>query len=307
MWGYVELLGRNLIGYGNHPPDIIWPNGSRVAVSLVINFEEGSELQIGDGDDMSESIGEVISVVENSKRDFGQEQIFAYGMRVGLWRFLRSLEDSGAPATFYFCGKAIQRAPANARAVVDAGHEAACHGWRWRPHSDYHSSNAEKNDLLNCVSTMRELFGSGPEGFFCRGSESEWTRSLLSDLGFSYTSNAFDDDLPYYDSSGLLVLPYNLDCNDMKFFHPNGFVRAGDMIDYVKDAVQQLLIEAKHGKSSTLSIGYHLRISGRPARFKAFSAITEYLTGLSDRVWLAKRIDIANHFKQQSPQPEVEH
>ncbi|MDB4222550.1 hypothetical protein N9850_02170 [Granulosicoccus sp.] len=151
------------------------------------------------------------------------------------------------------------------------------------------------------MTTMRDICGAEPAGFFCRGSESQWTRSLLSELGFSYTSNAFDDDLPYYDSNGLIVLPYNLDCNDMKFFHPNGFIHAGDMIDYVKDAVEQLLIEARHGKSSTLSIGYHLRISGRPARFKAFSQITEFLSELSDQVWLAKRVDIANHFKEIIP------
>ena len=297
----LKSMERDLIGYGNQPPDIVWPNGARVAIAIAINFEEGAELQVGDGDKQSERIGEVLSVVENAKRDLGQEQIFGYGMRVGLWRFLRSLETTSIPATFLFCGRAMQRAPENAKAVVDAGHEAACHGWRWRPHSDYNDINAEKTDLLQCMTTMREICGTDPTGFFCRGSESPWTRSLLSDLGFSYTSNAFDDDLPYYDANGLVVLPYNLDCNDMKFFHPNGFTHADDMIKYVKDAVEQLLIEATQGRSSTLTIGYHLRISGRPARFKAFTEITEFLSQLGDQVWLAKRINIANHFKENIP------
>lgn len=293
---------RDLVGYGNQPPDIVWPNGARVAVSVVINFEEGAELQVGDGDTVSERIGEVTSVVEAAKRDQGQEQLFAYGMRVGLWRFLNTLKENNLPATFYMCGQAMQRAPQNAAAIIDAGHEAACHGWRWRPHSDYNNREDEKNELKQCISTMHQIAGCRPTGFFCRGSESPWTRSILADLGFTYTSNAFDDDLPYYDSTGLVVLPYNLDTNDMKFYHPNGFVLAQHMIDYVKEAIHQLLIEAEHGRSSTLSIGYHLRITGRPARFRAFSEITNFLQSLGDQVWLARRTDITAHFKQRYPQ-----
>lgn len=297
----IDSDARDLVGYGNNPPDIIWPNGARVAISLVVNFEEGSESQVGDGDETSERVGEVLSVVEPSKRDYGQEQIFAYGMRVGLWRFLDCLNNSKLPATFYFCGKAIQRAPDNALAVVAAGHEAACHGWRWRPHSDYNSRAEEEQDLVNCINTMNDITGCKPTGFFCRGSESPWTRSLLEDLGFSYTSNAFDDDLPYYDPNGFVVLPYNLDTNDMKFFHPNGFSTAQELIDYVKDAVMQLLVEAEQGKSSTLSIGYHLRITGRPARFRAFSEVVSFLEGLGDQIWVAQRADIASSFKDQLP------
>ncbi|MFK8083801.1 MAG: polysaccharide deacetylase family protein [Granulosicoccus sp.] len=296
-----DSISRDLVGYGASPPKVVWPNGSRVAVSLVVNFEEGSESQVGDGDDHSERVGEVLSVVESSKRDYGQEQIFAYGMRVGLWRFLDCLSHHSLPATFYFCGKAIQRAPDNARAVVEAGCEAACHGWRWRPHSDYNNREEEKIDLIKCVDTMHSIIGNKPTGFFCRGSESPWTRTLLEELDFSYTSNAFDDDLPYYDTNGFMVLPYNLDTNDMKFFHPNGFATAQEMIDYVKDAVAQLLDEAKQGKSSTLSIGYHLRISGRPARFRAFSEIVSFLEGLGDQVWVAQRDQIAASFRNQYP------
>lgn len=299
----IDSVGRDLVGYGNTPPRIIWPNGARVAISLVVNFEEGSESQVGDGDSQSERVGEVLSVVEQSKRDYGQEQIFAYGMRAGLWRFLDCLDSNTLPATFYFCGKAVQRAPENAKAVVAAGHEAACHGWRWRPHSDYNNRDDEKHDLIKCINTMDDIMGCKPTGFFCRGSESRWTRSLLEELGFTHTSNAFDDDLPYYDTNGFIVLPYNLDTNDMKFFHPNGFATAQELIDYVKDAVTQLLVEAKRGKSSTLSIGYHLRISGRPARFRAFSEIVSFLDSLGDQVWVAQRADIAASFKDQcSPQ-----
>lgn len=292
---------RDLIGYGGTPPDILWPNGARVAVSVVVNFEEGAENQTGDGDATSERVGEVLSVVPDGRRDQGQEQIFAYGSRVGLWRFLEALNTTQTPTTFYMCGRAVERSPQLARAIADAGHEAACHGWVWRPDADYPDAEAERTDLKRATAAIETATGQRPTGFFCRGSESDWTRQILIDEGYDYTSNAFDDDLPYHDRSGLIVVPYNLDTNDMKFFHPNGFARSAEMIEYVRDAVEQLLIEARNGKSSTLSIGFHLRITGRPARFRAVTEILEYLASLDGQIWRARRIDIARHFAAVVP------
>ena len=290
------MFDRDLVGYAGSGPEIIWPNGSRVAVSIVVNFEEGAELQVGDGDLTSESVGEILSVVPVGLRDQGQEQIFAYGTRVGLWRFLDVLKNSNISATFYMCGRAVKRSPQLASAISEAGHEAACHGWVWRPNAEYTDMDSEHKDLLRATAAIKAATGQSPLGFFCRGAESIWTRNLLAQEGYIYTSNAFDDDLPYHDNSGLIVVPYNLDTNDMKFYHPNGFVRSKEMLEYVCDAVEQLLIEAQAGKSSTLSIGFHLRISGRPARFRAVNKILEYLVGLDAQVWLARRIDIARHF-----------
>ena len=290
------MSDRDLVGYAGSGPEIIWPNGSRVAVSIVVNFEEGAELQVGDGDPTSESVGEILSVVPVGLRDQGQEQIFAYGTRVGLWRFLDVLKNTNIFATFYMCGRAVKRSPQLASAISEAGHEAACHGWVWRPNAEYTDMDSEHKDLLRATAAIKAATGQSPLGFFCRGAESTWTRNLLAQEGYIYTSNAFDDDLPYHDNSGLIVVPYNLDTNDMKFYHPNGFVRSKEMLEYVCDAVEQLLIEAQAGKSSTLSIGFHLRISGRPARFRAVNKILEYLVGLDAQVWLARRIDIARHF-----------
>ena len=287
---------RNLVGYADSKPEIIWPNGARVAVSVVVNFEEGAELQVGDGDPTSELVGEVRSVVSKGHRDLGQEQIFAYGTRVGLWRFLEVLKNTDPPATFYMCGRAVERSPQLARAISEAGHETACHGWLWRPNADYNEVDIERRDLVRASAAIKAATGQKPVGFFCRGSESSWTRQLLASEGYFYTSNAFDDDLPYHDNSGLIVVPYNLDTNDMKFFHPNGFVRSAEMVEYVCDAVEQLMYEARAGKSSTLSIGFHLRISGRPARFRAVTKILEYLADLDAQIWRARRIDIARHF-----------
>jgi peptidoglycan/xylan/chitin deacetylase (PgdA/CDA1 family) len=296
-------MTRDLIGYGGQWPNLRWPNGARLAVSVVVNLEEGAEQQVGDGDPQSERMGEVQSVVPAGVRDMGQEQIFAYGTRAGLWRMLEALDRHAVPATFLMCGRAVQRTPALARAVANARHEAAVHGWLWRPHADYTTREAEAADLSRCVEAIEQATGQRPRGFFCRGSESAWTRGLLVEQGFAYTSNAFDDDLPYRDPAhpGLLVVPYALDSNDMKFFHPNGFVRAGEMVDYVADALAVLLAEAERGRPRVLNIGYHLRIAGRPGRFRAFDGVLEQLAALGDRVWLARRGEIAEAFAAGVP------
>jgi peptidoglycan/xylan/chitin deacetylase (PgdA/CDA1 family) len=291
---------RDLRGYAGRWPELAWPNGSRLAVSVVINFEEGAEMQVGDGDPVSEGIGEVLSVVEPGSRDRGQEQIFAYGMRAGLWRVLDALDERALPATIFFCGRAVERVPELARAAVDRGHEPAVHGWRWRPHSDYRTRVEEAADLDRCVAAIESATGVRPIGFFCRGGESAWTRELLRERGFLYTSNAFDDDLPYYDHSvpggPLLVVPYALDTNDMKFFHPNGFVRSREMVEYVADALDTLIHEARRGRPRLLNVGFHLRIVGRPARFPAFQGVLDLLAAHRDEIWIARRVEIARAF-----------
>ncbi len=295
---------RDLLGYGGVWPDFAWPNGARLAVSVVVNFEEGAELQVGDGDARSEAMGEVVSVVPAGKRDQGQEQIFGYGTRAGLWRMLGALDETGLSSTFLFCGRAVERLPQLAAEVTARGHEAAVHGWRWRPHADYDTPESEAADLDRCVSVIREATGATPVGFFCRGGESPWTRELLAQRGFLYTSNGFDDDLPYWDhalSRPLLVVPYALDSNDMKFFHPNGFVRAQEMIDYVTDALDVLEAEAARGLPRLLNIGFHLRICGRPARFAAFRDILWLLAARRERLWIASRAEIAKAFARAVP------
>lgn len=302
-------MERDLLGYAGRWPDLTWPNGSRLAVSVVVNFEEGAERQVGDGDRESERIGEVISVVAPGMRDIGQEQIFAYGMRAGLWRMLEALERRRMAATFFACGQAVARVPTLAAAVARAGHEMAVHGWRWRPHADYADRDSEAADLDRCIDAIAGATGVRPAGFFCRGSESVWTRGLLAERGFAYTSNGFDDDLPYWDPATggrLLVVPYALDSNDMKFFHPNGFVRAQEMVDYAADALSTLLAEARAGKPRLLNLGFHLRIAGRPARFPAFTGILDMLAARRDEIWIATRAQIAAAFAARVPQNRPE-
>jgi len=298
---------RDLLGYRGSPPDLRWPGGVGLAVSVVLNFEEGAELQVGEGDPRSEPVGEIVSVVPPGRRDQGQESIFAYGTRAGIWRMLRALDDTGIKATIFFCGRAVERSPDLARIVVARGHEPAIHGWRWRPHADYETEVAEAADLDRCHSVIATATGVPPVGFFCRGGESPWTRKLLAERGYLYTSNAFDDDLPYWDvqsaAAPLLVVPYALDTNDMKFFHPNGFVRSREMVEYVRDALDILAEEAERGEPRLLNIGFHLRIAGRPARFAAFRDTLRLLAARRDRLWIATRAEIALAFAASVPPP----
>lgn len=296
---------RDLVGYGGQPPAVKWPGDARLAVSVVVNFEEGAESSLEAGDATAERIGEVTTIIPPGVRDIGQEQQFAYGMRVGVWRMLEVLERHQIKATFMMCGYAVQRSPAVAHRVVAAGHEPASHGWRWRPHSDFTDREAERASLVQCLEVIESITKFRPVGFFCRGSQSEFTRDLLIDLGFSYDSNALDDDLPYWATSPsgrkILAVPYALDTNDMKFFHPNGFVTAEEFVAYVKAAIDALLEEGERGFPKMLTIGFHLRIVGRPARIGAFNQILAYLKSKGNAVWIARRCDIAEFWRAQFP------
>lgn len=285
-------MTRDLVGYGGDWPDVVWPNGARLAVSVVVNFEEGAEQQVIDGDPVTETRGEVLSVVPEGRPDPGQAQIFGYGTRAGAWRMADALRRHDIRATLFACGRAAERAAPILRMLARDGHEAACHGWLWQPHANYDDPETEAADLDRAGDAIEAATGQRPVGFFCRGAESPWTRALLAERGYLYTSNGFDDDLPYRDGS-LLVVPYALDTNDMKFFHPNGFVRAGEMVEYVTDALDVLEAEAARGHTRLLNIGFHLRIVGRPGRFRAFEDILAGLAARRDRIWIAPRAEIA--------------
>lgn len=295
-------MTRDLVGYGGRWPDLVWPNGARLAVSIVVNVEEGAEQQVVDGDPASERIGEVISVVREGRPDPGQAQIFAYGTRAGAWRMADALRARALPCTLFACGRAAERAAPVLAMLAADGQEVASHGWLWRPNADYDDPATEGADLDRTADAIEAATGRRPVGFFCRGAESPWTRRLLAERGYLYTSNGFDDDLPYRDrETGLLVVPYALDANDMKFFHPNGFVRAAEMVEYVADALDVLEAEAARGLPRLLNIGFHLRIVGRPGRFKAFTGVLDEIQRRRDRLFVATRAEIARAFARAVP------
>ncbi len=295
-------MTRDLVGYGLSPPRMAWPGGAKVAVSLVVNYEEGAELSVEAGDPENERVGEVLSVVAPGRRDLGMEGVFAYGLRAGLGRFLDAFDRAGVRATFWMCGRAVERTPELAREVVRRGHEPGCHGWVWRPNADYLDPAEERAAILRATDAIEAATGVRPAGYFCRGSASPATRRLLAELGYVYDSNAFDDDLPYRcRETGLIVLPYSLDSNDMKFFHPNGFVQPGEFAGYVASALDQLVEEGARGAPKTLSVGFHLRICGRPARFRAVEMILEDLRRRGSDVWVATRREIVAAARPQLP------
>jgi peptidoglycan/xylan/chitin deacetylase (PgdA/CDA1 family) len=290
------LPARDLTGYGRDRPRPSWPGGARVAVSLVVNFEEGSELSVADGDTTGES--------GKGGWDPTADQQFAYGSRAGFRRVMNALAKHRTPATFYMCGRAIERLPELAKEAVAAGHEPACHGWRWRAHASYKDSPEERADLQRCIDVSKAVTGERPFGFFCRGNESPATRGLLRELGFLYTSNAFDDDLPYWDKSGnapLLVIPYSFDSNDMRIAKPGGFVRATEFSGYVADCLDALIAEGEAGSPKMLSIGLHLRMVGRPGHIAGLQQILAHLDKLGDKVWVTRRIDIAKFWAEHFP------
>ena len=296
---------RDLVGYGRRRPAITWPNGARVAVSLVLNFEEGAELSVEQGDGDTERFGEVASVQPPGARDLVQEQVFGFGMRVGLWRFLDAFDRHAMPVTLMMCGRAVERAPDLACEAVARGHEPAVHGWRWLAHSRYPDRESERLDIVRTREVIARTTGVAPVGFMCRGGQSPWTRDLVAELDFLYDSNALDDELPYWDRDAkprpMLVLPYGFDSNDMKFFNPNGFVRPADFSDYVAAALETLVAEGERGKSAMLTIAFHLRICGRPARFAAVEAILTGIKHYGSALWVARRRDIAGHFIAAGP------
>lgn len=298
---------RDLVGYGASAPRVAWPNGARLAVSVVVNFEEGAELCVGDGDPVNEVFGEVQSVVPPGRRDLPLEETFAYGLRAGLPRMLGALARHRVPATFMMCGRAVERSPEAARAAIAEGHEPAAHGWRWTPHVGYADPEVERADIRRCRDTIAAVTGVAPVGFMCRSSESDATRRLLAEEGFLYDSSAFDDDLPYWDAASgprpILVVPYAFDTNDMKFFHPTGFRTADEFLGYLRRALQVLLAEADAGETRLLNVGLHLRIAGRPARFWAVERFLEDLVALGPRAWVATRREIAAHWAAASPAP----
>ncbi|MBC7778599.1 MAG: polysaccharide deacetylase, partial [Proteobacteria bacterium] len=186
-----------------------------------------------------------------------------------------------------------------------AGHEPAVHGWRWRPHSDFTDADTERASIVRSVETIEQATGVRPTGFFCRGSQSPFTRDLLIDLGFGYDSNALDDDLPYWGESAtgrrILAVPYCYDTNDMKYTHPNGFVTVSEFVEYVTGAIDALLDEGRRGHPKMLTISYHLRIAGRPARIAALAHVLDHLAARRSEVWVATRGEIATFWRERFP------
>jgi allantoinase len=288
--------GRDFLGYGRDKPASRWPGDARVAVSFVVNFEEGAEFSIADGDDHNETIYEVQHRIEDLP-DLCLDSHFEYGARAGWWRVMDVLATHEVRATVSACGRAVERLPALARDAIARGHEVAAHGWRWESHAGM-SEDVERQRIACTVAAITEAAGVRPVGWHTRSASSPNTRRLLlEEGGFLYDSDAYNDDLPHTlvtSERRHIVLPYAFDTNDMQFLNTNRFGGASDFVDYVLEAFDWLYREGTSAPKM-MSVGLHLRIIGRPGRIGALERILAAMRARSG-VWIARRDDIARHW-----------
>jgi allantoinase len=297
---------RDLIGYGAHPPNPHWPNDARIAVSIVLNYEEGGEYSVLHGDDHAEFNLTDVGVHEPlpAARQLNVESAFEYGSRVGFWEIMRLLQAHQIEATVYAVGLALERNPAAAAAIAASGFEVACHGQRW---IDYHRvpESVERADMLRNIDTVTRMIGRRPVGWYT-GRQSPNTRRLVVDIGgFLYDSDAYNDDLPYWtkvSGKSHLVLPYSLDTNDSRMQRGGDFATGDDFFTYCRDAFDWLYRAGEEGRPKMMSIGLHNRLIGRPGRIGGLARLLGYMRQ-HDRVWLCTREAIARHWMRQDPAP----
>ena len=261
------MASRNFHGYGNSPPTVVWPNNSRIAISVVVNYEEGSEYSILDGDEAHESNNEVPSPVPPSQRDLANESFFEYGSRVGVWRIMNILDAYSIPASFFCCALALERNPSVGPEIIKRGHEVVGHGYRWE---EYYlmDMESELKAIKDTVESLEKTTGVRPQGWYTRYAPSERTRELIASTeGFIYDSNSYADDIPYYElvnGKPWLVVPYSLEVNDTRFWR-GGMNRPSDFLETLKNTFD-LLYEEGLDNPKLMNIGLHCRIAGRPSR-----------------------------------------
>lgn len=306
---------RDLTGYGRKPPHAQWPGRARIALQFVLNYEEGAENSVLDGDAGSETfLSEIIGAQSFAARHMSMESLYEYGSRAGLWRLLRMFEQRRLPLTIFGVARALQRNPEALAAFSELGHEIACHGLRWISYQNIDEAT-ERSHIAEAVAIMRELTGAAPLGWYT-GRDSPNTRRLVVEQGgFAYDADSYADDLPYWeavahrDASGSpvttpqLIVPYTLDTNDMRFAAMQGFNSGTQFFDYLKDAFDVLYREGDPDgldQPKMLSICLHCRIAGRPARAAALERFLDYVSQ-HQQVWVTRRIDIANHWRATHP------
>jgi putative urate catabolism protein len=288
-------LERDLVGYGEHPPDPRWPDGARLALSFVLNYEEGGESSVDEGDSAAEAfLHEVVGAAPTvGRRNPNVESMFEYGSRVGFWRVHRIFTQHGLPLTVYGVGQALERNPDAAQAMIAAGWEVASHGWRWIDYLEM-SEGEERDHIRRAIEAIERACGVRPVGWYT-GRVSENTRRLVVEAGgFLYDSDSYADELPYWVDIGgraHLVIPYTLDANDFKFLLANGFVTGADFLEYLVDSFEQLHEEG----GRMMSVGLHCRIVGRPGRARALDRFLAHVRERDD-VWVTTRAEIARHW-----------
>ncbi|MEM8622289.1 MAG: allantoinase PuuE [Pseudomonadota bacterium] len=295
---------RDLFGHGQHPPDPAWPDGARIALQVVLNFEEGGERCLLHGDAESEAfLSEIPGAAPwPGKRHWNMETIYEYGARKGFWRLHEILTARGVPVTVFAVTSAMARAPAQVAAMQAAGWELACHGMRWIDYAD-HDRAAEKAEMEAAIALHTAITGAPPRGWYTGRCSTE-TVDLVGEIGgFAYAADSYADELPYWHetpSGPLLVVPYTLDANDMRFSVSPGFNEPDEFESYLTSTFDRLYAEGAAGRPAMMSVGLHCRLAGRPGRAAALDRFLDHVAGHSG-VWMATRLEIAEHWASTHP------
>ncbi|QFI40273.1 allantoinase PuuE [Moritella marina ATCC 15381] len=294
---------RDLIGYGQDVPNANWPNKARLAISFVLNYEEGGERCVLHGDNESEAfLSEMPGAVPlQGVRNLSMESCYEYGSRAGVWRLLTLFADYQIPLTIFAVAMALERHPDVAKAFVDANHEICSHGYRWIDYQ-YTDEAEEREHLYKAINIIKELTGKRPTGWYTGRLGPNTRRLVAEEGGFLYDSDAYDDDLPYWvkaNSQPHLVIPYTLDVNDMRFATPQGFNSGEQFFQYLKDSFDTLYAEGAESPKM-MSVGLHCRLVGRPGRIASLKRFLDYVKQHDD-VWLCTREQIANHWIENHP------
>ena len=288
---------RDMLGYAGHPPQANWPSSARLAVQIVLNFEEGAENNILHGDSGSETfLSEIINAESFSQRHMSMESLYEYGSRAGFWRLHDLFNDMSIPITVFGVGMAMERNAPAVEAMLRANWDIASHAYRWISHQEM-PLDEERQQISLAFETHQRITGSPPLGWYTGRDSPNTRRLLLEQGGLLYDSDSYADDLPFWHTGGErphLIIPYTLDTNDMRFATPQGFNSGQQFFTYLKDAFDQLYQEGARAPKM-LNIGLHCRIAGRPGRTRALRRFLEYMLEHQD-VWICRRIDIAQHW-----------
>jgi len=293
----VKKNSRDLVGYGSKGKKISWPNNAKLALQIVLNYEEGGENSILNGDKYSETfLSEIIGAKAIKGRHISMESIYEYGSRSGFWRLDRLFREKKIPVTIFGVGLALKQNPEVCNAIKNGDYEIAAHGYRWIDYQDV-KKTIEKKHMQQAIKTIKDIFGSRPLGWYT-GRCSPNTRDLVfEDGGFLYDSDSYSDDLPYWEyrnKKKQLIIPYTLDNNDMRFATNQGFNTGDHFYNYLKDSFDALYEEGKTSPKM-MSVGLHCRLIGRPGRIQSLKKFLDYVLKFDD-VWICKRIDIAKHW-----------
>ena len=288
---------RNMIGYGSKDIKIVWPNNARLALQIVLNYEEGAENSVLHGDKHSETfLSEIIGAQPIKGRHINMESFYEYGSRRGFWRIHDLFKQKKIPLTIFGVGMALERNKEICKAIKKANYEVASHGWRWIDYQNI-SKAKEKKDMKLAVKSIKKIFGTRPLGWYTGRCSPNTLDLVIEEGGFSYCSDTYSDDLPYWIKKGnkkQLMIPYTLDNNDMRFATKQGFNSGDQFFTYLKDSFDALYLEGKNSPKM-MSVGLHCRLIGRPGRIQSLRKFLNYVLSFKD-VWICKRIDIAKHW-----------